>query len=61
MAEVEEWEKETSDCGRHVQQKGSPLRNHKTLTRQAHAVEESPPLCFRYKKGSCLKDKHCDY
>ena len=40
MTKAEEREKQTSDCGRQVQQKGSPLRNQKSVTGLAQAREE---------------------
>ena len=40
MTKVEEREKQTSDCGRQVQQKGGPLRNQKSVTGLAQAREE---------------------
>ena len=41
MTKVEERAKLTSDCGRQVQQKGSPLRNQKSVTGLAQSREEN--------------------
>ena len=62
MTKVEERIKETSDRGRQVRQKDSPLQNEKAVTGQALARQEKKVdlLGFSYKGGCWLKDKSCD-
>ena len=50
--------RETSDCGHQVQRKDNPLRNQKSEDGQA---ETRPGKRVDFFRGSCVKDKNCDY